>query len=112
MRLLDHFGVVSQPGPEDDFAATRLLLPLGAAASVMAPCSGLFEPFCDPGDIVDEGALAGRVWPIGELDQPVRELRFTQGGIVSVRRTGTLVERGDFVAQVAREISEAELLAG
>jgi predicted deacylase len=112
MRLLHHFGVVAEPGPRDHFSDTRLILPLGAAASVMAPCNGLFEPAFEAGDIVEAGAPAGRIWPIDEIDQPARDLRFAQGGIVSVKRTGTHVQRGDFVAQIARETSEQELLGG
>src|SRR5262249_28846336 len=34
MRLLHHFGVLAEPGPRDHFADTRLIVPLGAAASV------------------------------------------------------------------------------
>ena len=109
-RLLHHFGVLADAGPRAHRAETRLILPLGAAGSVMVPCDGLFEPSCDPGDVVAAGDLAGRVWPIGELDQPGRELRFAAPGIVSVRRVGTPVKRGDYVARLARETSEAELL--
>jgi predicted deacylase len=110
LRLLHHFGVLAEPGPCEHRAETRLIVPLGAASSVMVPCDGLFEPACDPGDSVAAGDLAGRVWPIGELDQPGRALSFAQAGVVSVRRVGALVRRGDYVARLARETSEAELL--
>jgi predicted deacylase len=110
LRLLHHFGVLAEPGPCEHRAETRLIVPLGAASSVMVPCDGLFEPACDPGDGVAAGDLAGRVWPIGELDQPGRALSFAQAGVVSVRRVGALVRRGDYVARLARETSEAELL--
>ena len=112
MRLLHHFGVVSEPGTTDHFASTRFIVPLGALASVMVPCQGLLEPACEAGDTVEEGALAGRVWPFDEIDHKPRELRFTQSGIVCVRGVEAMVERGDFVAQVARETSEEELLGG
>ncbi len=110
MRLLHHFGALPETPPGDHFSSTRLIVPFGAMGSVMVPTSGLLEPACEPGDRVSAGDLAGRVWPIGEIDQPARELRFTQGGIVCVRRVRVPVERGDYVAQVASEISEAELV--
>jgi len=110
LRLLHHYGVLAEPGPREHRVETRLILPLGAAGSVMVPCDGLFEPACDAGDSVAAGDLAGRVWPIGELDQPGRELHFAEPGIVSVRRVGTPVRRGDYVARLAREVSEAEML--
>lgn len=112
LRLLYHYGVLSEPGPRDQFAETRFIVPLGATGSVMAPCSGLLEPACDPGDTVAEGDLAGRIWPLDEIDQPARELRFGRPGIVYTRRTETPVRRGDYAAQIAEEVEEGELLAG
>jgi predicted deacylase len=110
MRLLQHFGVLHGPPPAEHRSATRLLVPRGAAGSVMVTTSGLLEPACEPGDRVAAGDLAGRLWPIGELDQPARELRFAEAGIVCVRRVRVLAERGDYVAQVAREVDESELV--
>jgi hypothetical protein len=110
-RLLHHFGIFAGEGPRDGFAATRLIAPLGAKSSVMAPTEGLFEPFHDVGETVKEGDMAGVVHPVAELDRPSLELRFAHGGIVTVRRTPTLVARGDYLMQVAVEIDEATLYA-
>ena len=111
-RLLHHLGVLAESGPREHFHDTRMIVPRGGTSgSVMVPAGGLLEPTCEPGDRVQAGDLAGRLWSIGELDQPARELRFAQPGVVCARRVHVLVERGDYTAQVAAEVSEAELLA-
>jgi predicted deacylase len=110
-RLLHHFGVLPEPAAKRDYFETRLLMPLAGAGSVMVPRDGLLEPACNPGDRVAAGDLAGRLWSIGELDEPSCDLRFAQAGIVCVRRVHVPVTRGDYVAQVAVEVTEEELLA-
>jgi len=109
-RLLHHLGVLAAPGPGEHFHDTRLIVPRGGTGSVMVPSHGLLEPTCEPGDRVKAGDLAGRLWSIGELDQPARELRFAMAGVVCARRVHVLAERGDYVAQIADEVSERELL--
>jgi len=110
MRLLHHYGVLPTRAPQEHFSQTRLLVPRGGAGLVMVPTRGLLEPCCEPGDRVAAGDLAGRLWSLDELDQPARELRFAQDGIVCVRRVHVPATRGDHVAQVASEVSEAELI--
>jgi uncharacterized protein len=111
MRLLHHVGVLPEPASRRDYFETRLLRPLGAAAAVMVPREGLLEPACNPGDRVAAGDLAGRVWSIDQLSEPACELRFAHAGIVTVTRVSVPVARGDYVAQLAVEVGEAELLA-
>jgi uncharacterized protein len=110
MRLLHHFGALPEAPPSNDFHSTQLIASPGAAAAVMAPSAGLFEPCHELGARVTAGTLAGYLHPIGELDRPSIELRFAQDGLVMVRRMHPLVARGDYVYRLAIDIDEAALL--
>jgi hypothetical protein len=110
LRLLRHAGALAD-APRDEFHDTRLLLPLPMASAPMAPCEGVFEPYCDLGAAVRAGDIAGRVHPLGELDRPSIDVKFAADGLVAIRRVPMRVNRGDYLFRLAVDVSEAALLA-
>jgi uncharacterized protein len=109
-RFLNHAGILAD-APRDEYHDTRMLLPLPMASAPMAPCEGVFEPFRDLGATVKAGDVAGRVHPLGELERPSIDMKFSAGGIVAIRRVPMRVNRGDYLYRLAVDVGEAELLA-
>lgn len=85
---------------------TVLLQTRSRASYIMATIDGLFEPSVDLGASVQVGDLAGRIWPMDDLDRPPVAIRFTAGGIVLARRTMPMVVRGDYVCHVGEPMSD------
>ena len=111
VRLLAHFGVLPEPPPQAHFHATRLIAPGGAASSLMTPIDGVFEPCLEIGADVKAGDLAGRVYPVGEIERAAVELRVPHDGLTMVRRARSLVARGDYLYRFAVDFDEASYLA-
>jgi predicted deacylase len=110
LGVLRHLGVLegdsgpAQPGP------IRFLSADDERDRVMASLSGVFEPYCGLGDKVREGDPAGVVHSMEEPERAPVELHFHRSGIILARRVPARVKPGDYVFQVAREITRDELL--
>ena len=76
----------------------------------MATIDGLFEPAVDLGAEVKDGDLAGRIWPIDDLDRACVDLRFAVRGTVLARRTMPMVTRGDYVCHVGETVSDEQFM--
>ncbi len=109
-RVLARVGIL-EAGTEPAPARTRLLDGMDGATTVMAPISGVFEPFVRLGDEVSAGQPAGRVWSIEEFDRPPVPLVFSGSGVVAARRAPARVVRGSFCYIVAPEISRDAVLS-
>ncbi len=77
----------------------------------MAPMSGLFEPYCRLGEEVREGDPAGAVHAMEEPQRPPVELHFERSGVILSRRVPARVLAGDYVYQLAPEVTRDEILA-
>lgn len=106
--VLRHAGVLEHDGAKRQ---TSLIHVESRRSAVMATADGMFEHDVDVGAVVEQGQLAGRIWP---MDDPARspvELRFPVGGTVLARRATPLVVAGDTVCHTGRRISDEEFLA-
>lgn len=109
-RVLAKMGILpwseaKPPGP------SRLLDGFAGATTVMAPVTGIFEPFVELGAEVTAGQPAGRVWPMEEIDRPPFMLNFQGNGLVSVKRTTAQVVRGSYVYVVTPEAARDKVLS-
>jgi predicted deacylase len=109
-RVLAHTGNLASAG-EPAAARTRLLDGMDGATTVMAPISGVFEPFVPLGGEVSAGQPAGRVWSIEEFDRPPVPLAFNGSGVVAARRAPARVVRGSFCYIVAPGITREAVLS-
>ncbi|MBL8699614.1 MAG: succinylglutamate desuccinylase/aspartoacylase family protein [Alphaproteobacteria bacterium] len=82
---------------------TRMVELKGRDYYVYAPEPGLFEPFCELGDMVKAGQPCGQVHFV---DNPAREpivTHFRRDGLLVCKRHQGRVERGDCVAHLATD---------
>ena len=109
LNLLRHAEVLrGAPSP----TRTVLLQTRNRASYVMATIDGLFEHSVDLGAVVEAGDLAGRIWPMDDLDRPSVAIRFTNAGIMLARRTMPMVVRGDYVCHVGEPMSDDDFRSG
>ncbi len=101
-RVLCHLGVLDSRLPAA--APTRMMRIAGPAHYVYAPVRGLFEPFFSLGDVVTEGAPAGRIHFPEEPERSPRELVFAADGVVVCRRVPSLVAPGDCLLHLATDL--------
>ena len=91
-------------------APSRVLDGIDGATTVMAPITGIFEPFVELGSEVKAGQPAGRVWALEEIDRPPIVLTFQGSGLVAVKRTTAQVVRGSYVYVVTPDASREAVL--
>ncbi|MEX1021199.1 MAG: succinylglutamate desuccinylase/aspartoacylase family protein [Litorilinea sp.] len=88
--------VEAPPQPPQIVGATE------QADYIMAPCSGIFEPFIDLGDSIQAGQMAGQ---LHSLEQPFGDptpVVAATDGMVMGRRAFPLTRQGDCVVTVVR----------
>ena len=110
LGVLRHLGVLDGEARAGPTPSPRFLKAGDKRDSVMAPISGIFEPYCDLGAQVREGDPAGAVHSLEEAERAPVELHFARSGIVVVRRVPARVKPGDYVYHVACEVARDELL--
>ncbi|MBM3481499.1 MAG: deacylase, partial [Alphaproteobacteria bacterium] len=101
-NLLAHAGVLKDWKIHSD-GPTRLVELRGKDYYVYAPEPGLFEPFCELGEMVKAGQPCGQVHFV---DNPAREpilCHFKRDGLLVCKRHQGRVERGDCVAHLATD---------
>ena len=101
-RVLAHLGVLDSRLPAA--APTRMMRIAGPAHYLYAPVRGLFEPFFSLGDVVTQGAAAGRIHFPEEPERSPRELAFAADGVVVCRRVPSLVAPGDCLLHLATDM--------
>ena len=78
--------------------------------SLMAPIDGMLVPEYTLGEKVEEGQLAGRIYPIDDLTRSPVDIKYDCEGLISMCSTSTLKKRGDYICNVATEIDISEYL--
>ena len=108
-RVLATLGILPWKEPRPS-GANRLLDGIDGATTVMAPVTGIFEPFVELGSEVTVGQPAGRVWALEEIERPPIVLTFQSSGLVAVKRTTAQVVRGSYVYVVTPDITREHVL--
>ncbi|MGB3492695.1 MAG: succinylglutamate desuccinylase/aspartoacylase family protein [Elainellaceae cyanobacterium] len=107
VNVLRHFGILQSdalgfPKPlESASQATRLMEVPDGSCYVIAPSSGVYEPFYDLGDTVTAAEPIGQIHHLDQPDRPSELLYSQQSGMLLCRRSLASVSRGDCVAVVA-----------
>ena len=69
---------------------------------VMAPVSGIYEPFCELGDSIEVGQLLGQIHLIEQPFAAPIQVKASTSGILFVRRAFPLTSQGECVAMIVR----------
>lgn len=83
----------------------------GLFDNIIAPASGLFEVMVEPGSPVTEGQPVGRIWSHEDPTRPPLDLRSPFTGYLMGLRTLPVVEQGQSLALIGRQIERSSLLA-
>jgi predicted deacylase len=100
-RALAHWGIWTAPALRAPETPTRFARTLPRNTSVYALHSGLFEPFCQPGEAVQAGQAAGRLHHHEQPLLPPTELKFAASGVISCRRALVHTRLGDCLYHLA-----------
>jgi predicted deacylase len=106
-RVMHEMGIVDSSEPGSD--SHRIFNCINGSGKLSATTTGIFEPVVRLGDEVKARQLAGRLFPLEEIERKPIELHFPQDGIVIVRRNGARVKRGSHLYLVARPFSDEEM---
>jgi len=106
-NLLKHFGMMEGriSSPEDQGRPPSRMAEVADLESyVMAPDSGIYEPFVDLWDAVEEGQPIGQVHYPDDLGKPPRVNHSPRGGFLLCKRPPGQVRRGDNVAIIGQDL--------
>jgi len=113
-NVLKHLGVI-EGSPDtrqrDGGPSTRHMMVRDQKGYVFAPATGLFEPTGLAGDTVREGAPAGRMHFVEDVDRAPVELAYARSGVLWMAAGPGRVQRGDVVAVVMEDYDEASMSA-
>ncbi len=104
-NVLHHAGILSEPGSDPGVAEPIVVAADDEQDYIMAPASGIFEPFFELGDPI---AACERVGQIHSLEHPERDphpVAARSNGILFARRSIPLTRQGECVAVLTREVS-------
>lgn len=101
-RCLERLGVL-QGSPEKP-GTGRVVEIAAPGHSLYAPAAGLFDRCCAAGQDVKAGDRAGRLHFPLEPSRPAIDLEFTDDGLVLAHGNRGMVQRGDLLALVARDL--------
>ncbi len=100
-QMLDGDAVTPQ---QEGRAATRLAEVSDLACYVMAPDAGLYEPFIELGEAVQEGDALGQVHYVDDLNRAPWTVSATRVGFLACKRPPGRVQRGDNIAIIAQPL--------
>lgn len=101
-NCLKHLGLRTGE-PEIDGQPRRVEL-RDTNQNLFAPHGGLFEPAFAAGDDAAAGETAGAIYAIDEPERGPTALRFPTDGLILARCQRGLVERGEMLAMVAKDV--------
>ena len=110
LNFLRHFGVIGGAivTPESQGRkASRLMTFEDVSSYVMAPDGGLFEPFFELGDECEKSRAIGQIHFLEHSHKDPVVVQATCEGVILSKRPPGMVKRGDNVAIIAQDLSEA-----
>ncbi|MFP6587884.1 MAG: succinylglutamate desuccinylase/aspartoacylase family protein, partial [Pirellulaceae bacterium] len=73
---------------------------------VMAPCSGILEPFVELGDTVTAGDVIAQIHNPEDISASATEVRAETDGMIMCRRSNPLTSQGEVVVTLVREVQD------
>ncbi len=107
INMLKHYGIMDgdQTTPEmQGRGPTRLAKVKDVDCYVMSPDDGLYEPFVDLGDDIDQGQALGQVHYPQHHNVPPWEVVSPRSGFLLCKRPPGKVQRGDNIAIIAQDV--------
>lgn len=107
LAVLRHAGILA-----GDAAGrrTRLVHVASRRTMVLSPADGLLEQASEPGDVVEPGQLAGRIWPLDDPSRAPVDVTHAVSGVVVARRATPLVQAGDAICHTGTPLADAAFL--
>ncbi|HWP46327.1 MAG TPA: succinylglutamate desuccinylase/aspartoacylase family protein [Candidatus Limnocylindrales bacterium] len=109
-NVLIHFGLLNgeiATRESQGLPPTRLVESPNREDYVMSPADGIYESFYELGTEVKKGQPIGQVHFLDRVDWEPEEVRAESDGLMICRRGPGLVERGDCVAVMARDVKNS-----
>jgi predicted deacylase len=109
-RVLRHLEILAPDKADEKRRQTRFVSYPDSTCMTMAPASGLFEPYCQLGDMVSVGQPAGCIHSLEAPELDPVEVNFNRDGMIVVARIRAPVKRGDYVFNVGVDVDRNELI--
>ncbi|HMQ31464.1 MAG TPA: succinylglutamate desuccinylase/aspartoacylase family protein [Chloroflexaceae bacterium] len=104
-NVLRHAGILADRAPDEPAAPAQVVAADQYDDYIMAPASGIFEPFAEMGAWIEAGQPVGQIHAVEQpFAAPTPVLARTSGMLMS-RRAFPLTSQGDCVATLVRPIT-------
>lgn len=97
-----HWAGILREKPAGETTAPKIVGATQDDDYIMAPVSGLFEPFCELGDEVAKGDVLGQVHSLEEAARAPVLVQALTSGMVMARRAIPLTAQGEMVVTIVR----------
>lgn len=104
-NVLHHAGVLSEPSSDPGVAEPVVVAADNEQDYIMAPASGIFEPFIELGDTIAAGERVGQIHSLEHPELDPNPVDARSSGILFARRSVPLTRQGECVAVLTREVS-------
>lgn len=104
-NVLRFAGILTDKPLTPPTAESQIVAAEEAEDYVMAPVSGIYEPFCELGDAIEAGQLLGQIHLIEQPFVAPIPVKASTSGILFVRRAFPLTGQGECVAVIVRPYS-------
>ncbi|NQV28218.1 MAG: succinylglutamate desuccinylase/aspartoacylase family protein [Rhodopirellula sp.] len=105
-NVLHHAGILTEAYRDRGEAEPIVVAADNEEDYIMAPASGIFEPFFELQDRIESGQQIGQVHSLEHPDRPTEPVVARSNGILFARRSIPLSRQGECLAVLTREVDE------
>ena len=103
-NVLHHAGILKAAPADRGDTNPQIVAADDEQDYVMSPTSGIFEPFFELGDVIESGALVGRVHSLEHPDRAAEPVWARSSGIMFARRSIPLTRQGECLFVITRPV--------
>lgn len=104
-NVLHHAGILQSVPSGPGVAEPMLVAADNEEDYIMAPASGIFEPFFELEDTIQQGQQIGQIHSLEHPDRPTEPVFANSDGILFARRSIPLSRQGECLAVLTREVT-------
>jgi predicted deacylase len=106
-NVLHDVGLLTEPHTDPGVTEPLVVVADDEQDYIMAPASGILEPFFEIGDTIETGQRIGQIHSLEHPERDAEPVDARSSGILFARRSVPLTKQGECIAVLTRELAQA-----